>query len=99
MALDGTYNIELQSPMGKRNGKLTLKTDGTSLSGTYAGERGEQSFDNGTVEGNECAWAINMSGPMGQIQLNFTGVVNGDAISGNVQLGSFGSATFSGIRA
>jgi len=99
MAIDGTYNIDMESPMGKRTGKLTLKTDGSSLSGSYAGERGEQAFEGGTVEGDGVAWSIQMSGPMGQIQLDFEGAVSGDEISGQVQLGSYGSATFKGTRA
>lgn len=99
MAVDGSYNIELESPMGRRSGKLTLKTEGSSLSGSYSGAQGEQSFDGGTVTGGEVAWSMQLSGPMGQIKLDFTGTVSGDEISGQVQLGSFGSATFKGTRA
>ena len=38
-------------------------------------------------------------GPMGQLELKFTGTVDGDSISGNVQFGAFGSGTFSGTKA
>ena len=99
MAVDGTYNIEMESPMGKRSGKLVLKTDGGALSGSYTGERGEQAFDGGTVERDNVAWSIQTSGPMGQIKLDFTGTVSGDEISGQVQLGAYGSASFKGTRA
>lgn len=99
MAVDGSYNIEMESPMGKRSGKLTLKTDGNSLSGSYAGAQGEQSFEGGTVSGDDVEWSMQVSGPMGQIKLDFKGSVTGDEISGQVQLGSFGSATFKGTRA
>ena len=98
MAVDGTYNIEISTQMGKRSGKLTLKTDGNALSGSYAGEQGEQAFDGGTVSGDEFAWTMQVSGPMGQMKLDFKGAVSGDQISGQVQLGSFGSAAFSGTR-
>jgi hypothetical protein len=30
--------------------------------------------------------------------LEFTGTINGDAISGSVKLGAFGTASFSGTR-
>ena len=99
MAVDGTYNVEMETPMGKQPGKLTLKTDGNSLSGTFSGAQGEQSFSGGTVSGDDVAWSISMSGAMGQIQLDFKGTVTGDEISGQVQLGSYGSATFKGTRA
>jgi hypothetical protein len=35
---------------------------------------------------------------MGQMKLDFKGTVSGDEISGEVQLGSFGSANFKGPR-
>jgi len=99
MAVDGTYNIEVTTPRGARPSTLTLKTDGDSLSGTYGGQQGEQAFSGGTVSGNDVAWSVQMSGPMGEIKLDFKGTVSGDEISGEVQLGSFGSGTFKGTRA
>ena len=100
MAVDGTYNIEVvTTPRGTRPSKLTLKTDGDSLSGTYEGLREERPFSGGTVSGNGVAWSLQMGGPMGEMKLDFEGTVNGDEISGEVQLGSFGSETFKGTRA
>ena len=99
MAVDGTYNIEVTTPRRTRPFKLTLKTDGDSLSGTHQGPRGERPFSGGTVSGNDVAWSVQMSGPMGEIKLDFKGTVSGDEISGEVQLGSFGSGTFKGTRA
>jgi hypothetical protein len=99
MAVDGTYDINLETPMGNRPGKLTLKTDGGSLSGTFAAEEGENTFTGGTVSGEEIAFSVQVSTPMGQINLNFTGAVSGDAISGQVQAGQFGSFPFKGTRA
>ena len=34
MAIDGTYKIEIDTPMGKQEATLTLKTAGDKLSGT-----------------------------------------------------------------
>ena len=99
MAVNGTYNIEVDTPMGKRTGKLTLKTDRGSLSGTYTSEEGENSFKDGTVSGEEIAFSMKVNAPMGEIALDFKGTMSGDAISGQVQLGDFGSATFKGTRA
>jgi len=99
MAVDGTYNINLETPMGNRAGKLTLKTDGGSLSGTFAAEGSENTFTGGTVSGEEIAFMVQVSTPMGQINLNFKGTVSGDAISGQVQAGEFGSFPFNGTRA
>ena len=99
MAVDGTYNIELNTPHGKQVSVLTLKTDGNSLSGSYSGGMGEQSFDGGTVNGDEVAWSVHVTGPMGDVRLSFKGTASGDEISGQVQLGSFGSSDFRATRA
>ena len=99
MAVDGTYNIQIDTPMGSQTGKLTLKTDGDSLSGSIVSSMGEQVFDGGTLTGDEFAWSIQVSGPMGDMKLDFKGSVSGDEISGQVELGSFGSANFKGTRA
>ena len=40
MAVNGTYNIEIESQMGKRSVKLVLKTDGNALSGSHTGGAG-----------------------------------------------------------
>lgn len=99
MAVDGTYNINLETPMGNRPGKLTLRTDGGSLGGTFAAEGAESTFAGGTVSGVEIAFSVQVSTPMGQITLNFKGTVSGDAISGQVQAGEFGSFPFNGTQA
>jgi hypothetical protein len=49
MAVDGTYDITLGTPMGDRPGKLTLNSNGDSLSGSFEGPQGQQEFDGGSV--------------------------------------------------
>ncbi len=99
MAVDGTFSMSVNTPMGTQNAKLILKTDGDSLSGNVSGPRGEQSISGGTVSGDNAAWTTEASGPMGQMKLDFRATVSGDEISGTVQLGSYGSADFRGTRA
>jgi hypothetical protein len=99
MAVDGTYNITIVTPMGDRPASLTLVSDGEALSGTFGGEQGEQPWDGGTVSGDDVTWSNEFSGAMGPMQLDFAGTIDGDAISGTVQFGSFGSGTFTGSRA
>ena len=99
MAVDGTYDIETTTPMGKQTAKLTLKSSGNVLSGTLAGARGTVNFDGGKVDGNNVTFSVNVAGPMGQMKLDYSGKVDGDNISGNVQLGQYGTAPFTGKRA
>lgn len=98
MAVDGVYEVEIATPMGKRTTKVTLKSSGEVLSGTVASEMGTVNFDGGKVDSNNVAWSVSVSGPMGQMKLDYSGKVEGDNISGTVQLGQFGSAPFTGKR-
>jgi hypothetical protein len=99
LAVDGKYNITMNTPMGSRQTTLELKADGSSLGGTWVGQGGPQEFSGGSVDGDNVSWSVNMSGPMGAMTLAFKGKVEGDNINGDVQFGSFGSGTFTGTRA
>ena len=99
MAVDGTYKIEIDTPMGKQESTLTLKADGDKLSGVMESMFGKQDFSGGTVTGDNFAFTMKISGPMGDMQLDYTGTVSGDDISGSVKAGDFGSSPFTGKRA
>ena len=98
MAVDGTYNIETTTPRGTQTSKLTLKSDGKTLSGSLEGPRGTQAFSGGTVSGNDVAWSVTVSSPMGSMKIDYKGTVKGNEISGTVQMGQFGSAPFKGKK-
>lgn len=98
MAIDGTYEIEVNTPVGKMKGKLILKTDGDSLSGAIETSMGNSDFSGGSVNGDEFSSIIDMKSPMGKIQLETKGKVTGDAIAGEVKMGNFGTSEFSGKR-
>jgi hypothetical protein len=98
MAVDGTYKIEMDTPMGKQEATLTLKADGDKLSGSTESMFGKLDFSGGTVTGDSFAFTMKMSGPMGDMQLDYTGQVSGDDISGSVKAGDFGSSPFKGKR-
>ena len=98
MAVDGTYNMEIDTPMGKQTSKLTLKTDGNALSGTMESAFGTMEFSGGAVSGDEVAWVMEVSGPMGSMKLEHKGTVTGDDISGEVKVGDFGTSPFKGTR-
>lgn len=98
MSADGSWNCTINSPMGAQQATMTLSTEGGSLSGKMEGAQGTQEFSGGSVDGNSLAWNVEMTSPM-PMTLEITAEVDGDAISGNVKLGAFGEATFSGTRA
>ena len=96
--LDGTWETVTNTPMGQQKATVTLQTDGDSLSGTMTGAQGTLDIKDGSVDGNTGTWKASITSPM-PMTLEFSATADGDAISGNVKLGAFGSATFTGTRA
>ena len=97
MSADGTWACKINSPMGSQEGKITLVSDGESLSGNMEGPQGTQEFDGGSVAGDNLSWKMEMTSPM-PMTLEVAASVDRDEISGNIKLGAFGDASFSGTR-
>jgi len=98
MSANGKWNVTMNTPMGAQKSVLTLNVNGSELTGKMEGAQGALELQNGKANGNEVSWTADLTQPM-PIKLEFTGKVDGDKISGNVKLGAFGNATFSGERA
>ena len=98
MAVDGTWNITVSTPMGDRSSTLALTTSAGTLTGTQSADGEETAIADGRVNGDEVAWKVSITSPM-PMTLEFTGTVSGDSISGQAQTGAFGSFPFSGNRA
>jgi hypothetical protein len=96
-AADGTWKIVVDSPMGNQDVTLTLRAEGGSLSGDADTPFGPQSFDGGTIDGDDLAWKVKTMKPM-PMTIVFAAKVDGDEISGDVKLGPFGDASFKGTR-
>ena len=97
MAVDGKWEITINSPMGAQKATLDLATSGGTLTGMQAAAQGSGPLKNGKVDGNNLSWSAKISSPM-PMTLDFTGAVDGDKLSGSVKAGSFGSFPFTGNR-
>ncbi len=97
MSADGTWNTTMNTPMGVQNGTMELSTDGATLSGKLSGPQGDIELEEGTVDGDSLTWQASITTPMA-MTLEFSATVDGDEMSGDVKLGAFGNATFSGTR-
>lgn len=98
MAVDGTWNITVNSPMGPQKSKVTLAVNGDTLTGMGAGPEGERAIADGKVNGDAVSWKVDITSPF-PTTLEFEGKVDGDKIAGQVKAGSFGAFPFSGERA
>ena len=99
MAVDGTWKLVVNTPMGAQESTLVISAQGSTLTGTQSAGAGEgRPIDEGTVDGNDISWKASISKPM-PMTLEFSGTVDGDKLTGQVKLGMFGNASFTGNRA
>jgi hypothetical protein len=98
MSVDGTWNMTMSTPMGERKATLTVKSAGSALTGTQAGEQGSAEITDGKVEGNKVSWKVGIQNPM-PLTLEFTGTVDGNAMKGEMGVGFMGSFPFTGTKA
>lgn len=98
MAVDGKWNISLDTPMGTRQAELNLKAEGATLIGTQSADGAEGPIQEGSVDGDKVSWKVDITNPM-PLTLTFTATVDGDKMSGDADTGTFGSFPFSGSRA
>lgn len=98
MPVDGTFDITINTPMGKEVSKLTLAANGSTLTGTMQQPgKDEITVDNGTVEGPCVNWSADVTSPI-PLTLKFDGRVDGEIIKGEVELGMYGKSDFTGTR-
>lgn len=94
--VDGTYDCTIKSPMGDQKTTLTIKSDGSSFTGTNGGAMGTADVS-GEVNGNTLTWKQQITVPM-PMTLDCQATVDGDSIQGSVGAGAFGSFPLSGTR-
>lgn len=97
MSADGTWNMAMNTPMGAQSGTLELKTNGDILEGSMAGPQGTVALEDGKVDGDSLSWKITAA-QMNMV-IEFSATIDGDKMTGEAELGSFGKATLEGTRA
>ena len=80
MAVDGKWEIVINSQLGAQKAQLDLKTDGASLSGSQQAAQGSGPLENGKVDGNNLSWSAKITSPM-PMTLDFNGTVDGDKVT------------------
>ena len=97
MALEGTYNVKMKSPMGEQDGSFTFKTDGDVLLGTATAAGVTTDISDGNVIGDSFGCKFGMKTPMGKVKITVRGTVEGDRISGTFKM-LVGTFAFEGTK-
>jgi hypothetical protein len=96
--IDGSWRIEVPSPMGTQVFVLDVKTDGATASGTVTGPDGAPiDILDPAVKGSELVFRIEITTPMA-LKITFTLNFNDDEVSGKIKAGVFPAAKAAGKR-
>jgi len=98
MSADGTWQITVNTPMGAQATTLSLRTEGATLSGEQSADESTTSIYDGSIEGDEVRWKVDVTKPMA-LTVSFRGKIDGDTISGKAKAGMFPAMAFEGSRA
>lgn len=90
----GVWELTMQTPQGEMTRDATFTQEKDAIKMTMEGPMGEMKGE-GTVKENEVQWTINMSTPNGDFALIFKAKVDGDKMTGEIQMGDMGTSTFS----
>jgi len=93
----GTWIFEVNTGVGTGAPTVTLKQDGDTLTGHYAGSYGEAPLT-GTIKGTAIEFALDMNAQGTVVHIVYSGVVEKDTVKGTVTLGDLGDGTFTGKR-
>ena len=93
----GDWDLTVETPQGANTMTVTLAQTGEAVTGTLTTPLGAVPMK-GTVSAGAVTAEASLDIQGMTIALTFKGKVDGDAFNGNVQLGDFGEAPFTGKR-
>jgi hypothetical protein len=93
----GTWELNVESPMGSRASDAIFTQTGETLGGKMVSPRGETPLT-GTLNGDAISFGINVNVQGQNLQIDYTGTVTGDTMSGTVMFGSFGDGKWTAKR-
>jgi len=99
MAIDGNWELTVDSLMGPQQMTLSVHTVDGALAGTLTNNAENVTTDvfDGKVNGNDLTWKVKLKKI--KLTLTFTTSVDGDVMTGKAKAGMFGSFNVAGKRA
>lgn len=91
--ISGTWTLNLETPMGARDMKLVATQSGETLTGSIASPRGDMPI-NGTVKGNAVAFSMKVNAQGMDMEVQYAGTVEGNAMKGTAKFGDMGEGSF-----
>ena len=98
MAIEGVYNIKLQTPLGFMKAVVEMHEEGGTCSGQITCLDSKAPFENGEVNGSHFKFHAVMPTPIGKINFDMEGSVDGDSFQA-ITDSTLGHITVTGERA
>lgn len=81
--IDGTYEVDAKTPLGKKHGNLVLETEGDVCNATLSIGKKTAKLQ-GAIEGDEVSFegSVKLPFPIGKVNYVLSGTVEGDTLTG-----------------
>ena len=76
----GKWVAQIPGRNGNQETTFNLKQEGSTVTGTIAGGRGDQTISDGKVDGDNISFAVNLEFNGNKITQNYKGTVSGSEI-------------------
>ena len=83
--LAGTWTLTIDTPRGVQHPSMVIDQDGDSYSGVYNSLRGPIDIETISRDGDSFAFPLKITVPIGDIEVNYRGTINGDDMTGTVE--------------
>ncbi len=97
VSIDGVWTVVTKSPAGAKTSTLVLEYIDGALSGTQTGRDGTSTLKDVKFDGKDISWSNSVSKPI-QVNVVFTGTLDGDTIIGKAKAGFMGTFSFTATR-
>lgn len=97
MALEGMYDLTVETPFGQQKAVLTLTVDGGALGGLLQGTGWESKLSDTGADGGDVSFRARIKTPMGRIKAHIAATITGDELAGTATM-PLGSARIHGTR-
>lgn len=89
--ISGTWAITYITEQGEMELEMSIEQDEEKITVTMEGMQGEEMVGEGTFKENKVEWFVTVSTPQGDFTINYTGTLEVDTLSGEADLGDYGT--------
>lgn len=95
--VDGAWDLEVQTPIGKQKVQLTVKSDGNALSGALDGAEGRNEIFDATIDGSTIFFRAFLKKPI-KVKVSYKATIEGNTMTGTAKTPLLPTINFSGTR-